>query len=86
MPLFNYRLTYATETRSTELRKSNPQGWLLQAVEATFPEIASRHADEIIRLRLEKVSGLKQTWRVTLNDGLNNLLIHVTQVSPRVRQ
>lgn len=33
MPLFNYRLTYATETRNTELRKSNPQGWLLQAVE-----------------------------------------------------
>ncbi len=61
MPLFNYGLTYASETRYTELRKSTPQGWLLDAVEFTFPEIVSRRKDEFFRLRLEKVSGLNQT-------------------------
>ena len=80
MPLFNYRLTYANETRTTELRKSNPQGWLFQAVEATFPEIASRRAADIQRLPLEKVSGRKQTWLANLGDGPNELVIHIVQV------
>jgi len=80
MPLFSYRLSYANETRTTELRKSNPQGWLLQAVEATFPDVASRHAADIRRLRFEKVTDRKQTWLAKLGDGPNELVIHIVQV------
>jgi hypothetical protein len=86
MPLFNYKLTYATESKSVELRKSNPQGWLPEAVMAAFPEMATRRREDVLRLRLEKVTGLKQTWQTTLKDGSDELLVYVTQTSPKVRK
>lgn len=79
MPLFCYSLTCADETRTAELRKSNPQGWLLQAVEATYPEIASRRAADIMRLRLKKVGGQKPIWRTRLDDEPHDLHIQVEQ-------
>jgi hypothetical protein len=79
MPLFSYSLTRGNETRTTQLRKSNPQGWLLQAVNATFPDVASRRGGDIMRLRLQVVAGVKQTWRATLTDEPSDLLIQVTQ-------
>ena len=45
MPLFRYHITHGSETKTVELRKSNPQGWLLDAVRATFPEVATRWAE-----------------------------------------
>lgn len=46
MPTFRYTLTRGNETRTTSLRKSNPQGWLAGAVRATFPEVAARRAGD----------------------------------------
>ncbi|KIC08398.1 hypothetical protein RA19_20750 [Leisingera sp. ANG-M1] len=80
MPQFLYSLTYGTETKTVELRKSNPQGWLLQAVETSFPEVASRRAEDIMRLRLEKAVGRKQAWQASLIDGAHDLIIQVSQV------
>ncbi|WP_297513402.1 hypothetical protein [uncultured Caulobacter sp.] len=79
MPLFRYHITCGTETRTIELRKSNPQGWLLDAVTATFPEIASRRAADVMRLRLEAVSGVKQSWRAMLPDERADLMIQVSE-------
>jgi hypothetical protein len=79
MPLFRYHLTRGSEMKTTELRKSNPQGWLLDAVRATFPEVASRRSGDVMRLRLETVEGGKQSWRAILRDEPADLLIQVTE-------
>lgn len=79
MPLFSYSITHGKETRVTQLRKSNPQGWLLDAVQATFPDVASRRGSDVIRLRLEAVDGAERAWRATLRDEPSDLRIHVTQ-------
>ena len=65
MPSFTYSLTRGNETKLTVLRKSNPQGWLFDAVRATFPDLAARRGNDIIRLRLEKAEGA-EIWRATL--------------------
>lgn len=80
MPLFRYHITRGSETKTTELRKSNPQGWLLDAVKATFPDVASRRGDEVMRLRLEPVEGVRQSWRAALQDEPAELLILVAEV------
>ncbi|MFT4253704.1 MAG: hypothetical protein QM608_14610 [Caulobacter sp.] len=77
MPLFRYDVTYAGETRATELRKSNPQGWLLDAVRATFPEVAARRGGEVLRLRLATAEGVGRAWSAGL-DG--DLLVRVVQL------
>ena len=79
MPLFSYTLTRGTETRTTELRRSNPQGWLLDAVRATFPDIASRRDGDVMRLRLEPVAGAQRTWLATLDDQPGDLQVYVVQ-------
>ena len=79
MPLFRYHITRGSETKTTELRKGNPQGWLLDAVSATFPEVASRRGGDVMRLRLEAVEGVKQSWRATLQDDPADLLIQVSE-------
>jgi hypothetical protein len=79
MPTFTYRVTCGGETRTTELRKSNPQGWLPEAVRATFPDLASRRAGDVLRLRLNAVKGQKQTWHAVLLDEPSEVLIHVVQ-------
>ena len=80
MPLFRYRITRGAETRTVDLRKSNPQGWLLQAVMEAFPEVASRRAADISRLRLEPLDGVRQSWRATLPDEPDDLRIEVAQM------
>jgi hypothetical protein len=77
--LFSYTLTLGSETKTSELRKSNPQGWLLEAVRETFPDVASRRASDVIRLRLEAVQGARQTWTCTLPNE-PELTIRVTQI------
>lgn len=79
MPLFRYSITRGSETRTTELRKSNPQGWLLDAVKETFPDVASRRAGDVMRLRLVAVEGANQSWHTTLRDEPVDLLIQVAQ-------
>jgi len=79
MPLFSYSLTRGSEARTVQLRKSNPQGWLIEAVRATFPDIAVKRANAIVRLRLEAVAAGSQTWHATLVDEPSNLLIYVVQ-------
>jgi len=79
MPTFRYTLTRGNETRTTCLRKSNPQGWTAKAVRATFPEVATRRAGDVCRLRLEVVNGPTRTWRAVLSDDPHDLSIHVTQ-------
>lgn len=77
MPLFRYSITHGSETKTAELRKSNPQGWLLDAVKATFPDVALRRGVDVMRLRLVAVEGAKQFWRATLHDVPVDLLIQV---------
>lgn len=79
MPLFRYSITRGSETKTADLRKSNPQGWLLDAVKATFPDVASRRGVDLVRLSLVAVQGAKQSWRATLHDGEVDLLIQVAQ-------
>lgn len=79
MPLFRYHITRGGQTRTTDLRKSNPQGWLLDALVATFPEVASRRGGDVVRLRLEAIEGVKQSWQATLRDEPADLLIQVTE-------
>lgn len=79
MPLFRYHITHGSETKTVELRKSNPQGWLLDAVRATFPEVATRRGGDVMRLRLETVDGVKQPWRTRLHDEPSDLLIQVAE-------
>ena len=79
MPLFRYQITHGSETKTVELRKSNPQGWLFDAVKATFPEVATRRGGDVMRLRLETVGGEKQSWRTTLHDEPCDLLIQVAE-------
>jgi len=78
MPNFSYSLTRGNETKLTMLKKSNPQGWLIDAVRATFPEVAARRGNDIIRLRLEKMEGA-ESWRATLTDEPSDLLISVSR-------
>ena len=79
MPLFTYTITRGSEVRAAQLRKSNPQGWLLQAVTATYPDVASRRADDILRLRLQRVKGAHQRWDATLTDSPADLDISVAE-------
>lgn len=78
MPSFSYSLTRGNETKLTVLRRSNPQGWLYDAVRATFPEVAARRANEINRLRLEKAEGA-ESWQATLVDDPSDLVISVSR-------
>jgi hypothetical protein len=78
MPTFQYRITCGAETKAVELRKSNPQGWLLEAVTATFPAVASRRPGDVMRLRLVP-TGAKQSWRAILPDE-PDLIIEVSEV------
>lgn len=80
MPLFTYTITRGAEVRTAQLRKSNPQGWLLEAVSATFPEVASRRGAAIIRLRLDPGDGPRRTWRAKLVDQPADLAIHVEEI------
>ena len=80
MPSFSYSLTRGDETKVTVLRKSNPQGWLFDAVRATFPDVAARRATDIIRLRLEKVEGA-ESWQATLADEPSDLVIRVARTA-----
>jgi hypothetical protein len=78
MPSFSYSLTRGNETKLTVLRKSNPQGWLIDAVRATFPDVAARRGNDIIRLRLEKTEGA-ENWLATLADEPSDLVIRVSR-------
>ena len=78
MPSFSYSVTRGNETKLTMLRKSNPQGWLIDAVRATFPEVAARRGNDIIRLRLEKAEGA-ESWQATLADEPSDLVIRVSK-------
>lgn len=80
MPLFNYSITLGGETRTVEMRRSNPQGWLIEAVKAVFPDLATRRAGEIIRLRLEKAEDGGEAWKAVLNDPPDTVLIHVVKM------
>lgn len=79
MPTFQYRITCGAETKTTNLRKSNPQGWLLDAVTATFPEVASRRSGDVMRLRLVANGGVRQSWKAILRDEPEDLVIEVTE-------
>jgi len=79
MPTFRYTLVRGNETRTTCLRKSNPQGWLAGAVRATFPEVAARRAGDACCLRLDVVNDLMRTWCAVLSEHPHDLSIHVTQ-------
>ncbi len=80
MPLFRFNVTRAGETRTTDLRKSNPQGWLIEAVKATYPEIASRRIDTIIRLKLQKPDPKREVWQAILADAPHDLEIEVVKI------
>jgi len=80
MPTFLYTIARGLETKTTELRRSNPQGWLLDAMRATFPDVASRRAGDVMRLRLERVGGLKETWRAVLVDEPSDVSVHVMKL------
>lgn len=79
MPLFLYTITRGDQSKLVELRKSNPQGWLLSAVSEAFPEVASRVPGVIMRTRLEPIQGATQSWSATLIDGKGDLTILVSQ-------
>lgn len=79
MPLFRYSITRGSETKTTEVRRSNPQGWLLDAVKATFPDVASRRGVDVMRLRLVPVEQAKQSWHATLRDEPVDLHIQVAR-------
>jgi hypothetical protein len=72
-------MTRGGQNKTVELRKSNPQGWLLDAVREAFPEVASRMGAEIMRTRLEPSQRIKQSWSATVFDGDMDLFISVTQ-------
>lgn len=80
MPLFRYEITRGRETKLTEVRKSNPQGWLPDAVRATFPDVATRRHLDLWDIRLKSVSGPQESWRATLRDEPDDLIIHVTKM------
>lgn len=80
MPLFRYTLTLGNETKTVELRKSNPQGWLFEAVRSSYPEIESRRPGDIMRLRRMKDPSAKQTWHAIFADSPQDLHIQVIQL------
>ena len=77
MPEFTYTMTRGSETRTTTLRRSNPQGWLIVAVKEAFPELYDRRATDLIRLRLEPVNNAVEAWKCTLPDPPASLVINV---------
>lgn len=79
MPLFLYTLTRGDQTKLVEMRKGNPQGWLLQVVHEAFPEMAARVPGTIMRTRLVPTPGVKQSWSATVLDEVMNLSIQVIQ-------
>lgn len=79
MPLFRYMITLGDETRVSELSKSNPQGWLADAVIAAFPKFGADRTAEIMRLRLERHDASKTTWYASFDQ----LHIEVRQVNRR---
>lgn len=78
MPLFRYTLTYGPDTRTTELRRSNPQGWLPDAVHQTFPDVASHRASDLIRLRLTKIDD-EDAWSAVLSGQPHDLTVQVVK-------
>lgn len=78
MPRLSYSVTRGNETKLTVLTKTNPQGWLIDAVRATFHEMAARLGNDIIRLRLEKAEGA-ESWQATLADEHSDLVIRVSK-------
>lgn len=79
MPKFQYRITCGAEIKTTNFRKSNPQGWLFDAVKATFPEVALRRSGDVMRLRLVANCGVRQSWKAILHDEPEDLIIEVTE-------
>lgn len=79
MPLFTYTISRGAETRTVRLRKSNPKGWLPEAISDAFPEVARRLGHGIWRLELEPIPGARQTWRGELEDEGAILSVFVTQ-------
>ena len=80
MPLFRYSLELGSETKTFELRKSNPQGWLWEAVRSAYPEIESSRRGDVMRLRLTKDATAKRKWHATFADDLQDLNIQVVQI------
>jgi len=80
LPSFKYVFTCANETKVVELRKSNPQGWLFEAFGEAYPELASRRKSEIMRIRLEKIAGERQSWQAEFHDEPQLVQIKVKQV------
>jgi len=79
MSLLTYTMTVGSETRTTELRRSNPQGWLSEAVREAFPEVSARRGTDLIRLRLQRVIGMAEAWQCTLSDTPCDLVIKVVK-------
>lgn len=79
MPEFIYTMTRGSETRATTLRRSNPQGWLFDAVREAFPDVCDRRADDLIRLRLQRINRGVEAWRCILPDTPADLVINVVK-------
>ncbi len=80
MPIFSYQITYKNCAKTVELKKSNPQGWLPEAISACLPEIAALRANDIQRLRLERVQDAKEKWVASLHHKTELLSIEVTKI------
>ena len=79
MPLYTYVISHGGRSETCQLRKSNPQGWLLQAVSTAFPSVAKSFGAEVMRVRLEPVPGLTRVWRGDVELANSNLVISVSE-------
>ena len=70
LPLFVYTMTRGGQSKTVELRKSNPQGWLLSAVREASPEVASRSADRRSQLGLLERVGQLLLGKIQLHHAL----------------
>lgn len=82
MPLFRYTITCGNETRTAEIRKSNPQGWVAEVIAKLFPEITSTRPSHYWSVPLEKPDPRKEVWHGTLLNEPEDLLIHVVKIKP----
>jgi hypothetical protein len=80
--MFIYTITRGAEAKTVALRKSNPQGWLWDAVREAFPEVASSRAIDVMRLRLIKPVEAVEAWHCSLADPEADLVIHVVKSRP----
>ena len=75
-------MTYAEETKVSQVRRSNYTGWVAQVVGAAFPQIKNQDPGLLGKLMAEKPSPVdttKHVWRLACRGDKSEFALHVVE-------